>query len=272
MFDPEIGLSLHKLDSEAGVEALAAVEKSGVSTFEITAGLFQGEDGRRRKSAYLEMVHRSGRRTASVHARHGWTYDISSPDAKVREEALESALNAVELACDLDAPIVVLHASSEPVADEERRARMEAARHALRIVADRCGKCGRRMAVELLPRTCLGRTHAELISLTEGLDPAVVGFCLDTNHLMDRPDRLPGIISAMDSRLQTLHISDYDGVDEKHWLPGRGVVDWRKFMTSLRDIQYGGPFNFECSLEGATPGERLESLERTFRWMKGLIE
>lgn len=30
-----------------------------------------------------------------------------------------------------------------------------------------------------------------------------------------------------------LHVSDYDIVDEKHWLPGEGEVDWEMVCNSL---------------------------------------
>jgi sugar phosphate isomerase/epimerase len=262
-----LGLSLHKLDPAPSDDVLSAVEGSRVATFEIAPSVFDGGGGSARKAAYRAMLDRSGKRTASVHARHGWTFDLSSPDENVWAEAMEHALAAVDLAVELDAPIIVFHASCEPIGAEERSSRLEIARRALARIADRCGETGRRAAVEFLPRTCLGNTLDDLVALSEGLPSETVGFCLDTNHLMDRPDSLPDIIRAMGPRLTTLHISDYDGVDEKHWLPGLGVVDWRAFMDALNAIGYAGPFNFECTIEGDSAQQQLHTLETTFDWM-----
>jgi sugar phosphate isomerase/epimerase len=52
---------------------------------------------------------------------------------------------------------------------------------------------------------------------------------------------------VLGARLLTLHCSDNDGVDERHWLPGdqRGVVDWDAFFRGLAAVCYRGPFVYE---------------------------
>ena len=129
---------------------------------------------------------------------------------------------------------------------------------------------GRRIAVEILPRTCLGNTVDELTALMSELDAAVFGVCMDTNHLMNRYQTLPDEIRRLGHKLLTLHLSDYDGVDEKHELPGRGVLDWKAFMAALRAIDYRGPFNYEAKPDGATPAERFRSYENNFEWLSKL--
>jgi sugar phosphate isomerase/epimerase len=48
---------------------------------------------------------------------------------------------------------------------------------------------GVRVAVECLPRTCLGNAAAELRAIVDALDPAAAGVCLDVNHLnLREPD------------------------------------------------------------------------------------
>lgn len=120
------------------------------------------------------------------------------------------------------------------------------------------------------PRTCLGNSIDELLKLIDGLDPDVAGICLDTNHLMDRYQDLAHTVRQLGERLFTLHLSDYDGIDEKHDLPGKGVLDWESFMQALRDINYTGPFNYECKIKGETIAERLRSLEENFEWLSRL--
>lgn len=120
------------------------------------------------------------------------------------------------------------------------------------------------MAVELLPRTCLGRSAAELLYLLEGMDAQTAGVCLDTNHLMGDFASLPAIVRNLGPRLLTLHCSDYDGIDEKHWPPMRGVIDWHAFLAALREAGYCGPFHYEATLDGQTPAERLTFLADNF--------
>jgi hypothetical protein len=42
---------------------------------------------------------------------------------------------------------------------------------------------------------------------------------------MDRYRDLAHTVRQLGDSLSTLHLSDYDGIDEKHELPGKGVLD-----------------------------------------------
>ena len=43
---------------------------------------------------------------------------------------------------------------------------------------------------------------------------------------MNRGEQIPDMIKACGNRLKTLHISDYDNIDECHWNVGEGMLDW----------------------------------------------
>lgn len=49
----------------------------------------------------------------------------------------------------------------------------------------------------------------------------------------------------------TLHVSDYDGIDEKHWLPGQGIVNWPEVIQALIETGYDGPFMMEVNFRTA---------------------
>jgi sugar phosphate isomerase/epimerase len=87
---------------------------------------------------------------------------------------------------------------------------------------------------------------------------------------MHRYQELASDVRKLGDMLMTLHLSDYDGVDEKHWLPGRGVIDWKTFMEALRNIDYVGPLNYECQIDGETLQARIRSLEDNFEWLCNL--
>lgn len=46
----------------------------------------------------------------------------------------------------------------------------------------------------------------------------------DTNHLLK--DLTEEFIKNLGLKVVTLHVSDYDRIDERHWIPGKGVNDW----------------------------------------------
>jgi sugar phosphate isomerase/epimerase len=216
------------------------------------------------------MLSRSGICPKTIHAPTGNAHDFSALDEKVYQNAVRSMGQSIALAVELDVPIIVVHASFEPIPARQRVARVEQARRAMAEMGDQCQKAGKKIAVELLPRSCIGNTVEELFTLLDGLDRDTFGVCLDVNHVMDRYQNLAADVGELGDTLMTLHLSDFDGVDEKHWLPGRGVIDWTRFMEALRDIDYGGPFNYECQLDGGTPQERIESLENNFEWLCNL--
>ncbi|MBT3382031.1 MAG: sugar phosphate isomerase/epimerase [Lentisphaerae bacterium] len=272
MFKPELGVSLHSVMMPLTAEHEGVLQGTDVRTAEVLpARFFDDERPAEGKAVLGRMLATSGVRVATVHCPFGGGLDISCLDDAVCEIGRGVLVEAIALAEELGAPMVVVHASTEPITDAERPARLRRSRESLASVADRCGESGIRVAVELLPRTCLGNTVDELLALLEGLSEEVFGVCLDVNHLMDRFADLPNVVRRLGDRLITLHLSDYDGVDEKHWMPGEGVIDWRAFMLALQEIGYTGPFNYEAKPHGDTPAEKICDLEANFRMLTALL-
>ena len=46
-------------------------------------------------------------------------------------------------------------------------------------------------------------------------------------------------------RLISLHISDYDFINERHWLPGEGKLDWQAILNAFKNIGYNGVWLYE---------------------------
>jgi sugar phosphate isomerase/epimerase len=271
VFEPKLGVSLAIISERVTPEVARAVADSRIETLELRALSFEGPARIEDRRLLRRLLRRRTVRAMTVHAPFGNGLDISSLDDEVRQSGIRAVSVSLELAIELDVPIVVVHASAEPVAPDERVTRLEQVRRALSEFQPHCRETKRRIAAELLPRTCLGNTVEELLELLGPLDPEVFGICLDTNHLMDRHGTLADAVRRLGDRLIALHLSDYHGIDEEHLLPGEGMLDWKSFMTALRDIDYAGPFNYECGLDdGETLNERIRSLENNFDWLSGL--
>jgi sugar phosphate isomerase/epimerase len=241
--------------------------KAGVETIEINARELALPHQR---DTAVPLLARQNPRVSSLHALFGPEYDFSRLEPEPWRYAINCALETVELASELNIPILVMHASSEPIPPEERAYRLERVIEGLAIIGQKAKSTGRRIAIEYLPRTCLGNSLAELNMLVDRLGDETFGVCLDVNHLMARHAELPQVVRALGPRLIATHISDCDEVDEKHWLPGKGVLDWPAFMRALRDINYTGPFTYECEVEGDSPAEKLAKLRDNFNWLDSL--
>lgn len=190
----------------------------------------------------------------SVHLAFGDANDISLTDDDARRRALDEACYQVSAAPLLGARLAVVHGSDEPIDDKDRPARIACLRESLPVLCRVAAKSGVRLALELLPRTCLAHTTEEALTIVEGLPAERIGFCLDANHINLREDPASAV-RRLGGRIITFHISDNDGVDERHWFPFEGIIDWKSFMCAVRDIGYKGQFIFETggSLGGDMP-------------------
>ncbi len=129
----------------------------------------------------------------------------------------------------------------EPNPVEERETRLEACRRSLAVLSVEAETYEVELVIECLPRTCLGNSSEEILWLLEGNEN--LGVCCDVNHLLkETPEEF---IQKVGTGITTLHISDYDGLDEKHWPPGEGIIEWNLVLESLISIGYSGPFLFE---------------------------
>ncbi len=257
-----LSVSFHTLDREQHVETIGLLAGSRVKAVELWEPTF-GRDKEKIQSARraFEAV---GVQPRTVHAGFGGAMDISSLDSAIRSAGMQAVGAALDLAEQMGARIVVVHPSSEPIDEATRAERMQQARRSIATIADMARQVGCQIALELLPRTCLGNSAEELLDLLKDEDANTVGVCLDTNHLMERFASLPDVVRMLGSRLLALHCSDYDGVDEKHWPPLRGVIDWAAFLSALRAIGFSYPLHYEANLDGETPAERLRFLEANY--------
>ncbi len=167
--------------------------------------------------------------------------DPSSADAGIRRYTVARLGEQIQRAAQIGIGKFVLHASAEPIPDAARAERMKCACESVFALAETARACGGTLCVEDLPRTCLGRNSEEILTLTR-VSPDV-RVCFDTNHLLSEP--IPGFIRAAGGKIATLHVSDYDFVDEKHWLPGEGQIDWQGLLAALRSVGYEGVWMYE---------------------------
>ena len=167
--------------------------------------------------------------------------DPASVDASVRKNTVERLTALIKKAAFYGFKHAVVHPSGEPIADKERPAAMEYAKESLYSLACTAKESGIVLAVEDLPRTCLGNCSGELAELIS-VHPDL-RVCFDVNHLLFEPHK--EFLKALGSKIATVHISDYDFINERHWLPLEGNIDWAELMKGFDDIGYGGVFMYE---------------------------
>ncbi len=219
----------------------AACHEAGVYSVEISLRPAQYPD--LDWASLAEMIRKNGLVINSVHLPFSRTLSISHPEKANRDESMELNISIMRAAAAHGVKIAVVHPSTEPNAEEDRPRIMQYAKDNLKILAEIGAEVGMVVAVEDLPRTCLGRDAADMLELLSADDR--LRACFDTNHLLSQP--IAECVRAIGDKIVTLHVSDYDFIDERHLLPGELDIDWAEFMDLLDEVGYTGVFTYEVS-------------------------
>lgn len=201
-----------------------------------------------------ELLREGKMRAASVHLPF-WggekCWDPSAPDETVRRQVVANFTELIRRNMDIMAPFATLHASHEPPLSEHP-VRIDQVCRSIEELIPLAEELGFSINVEFLPRTCIGNCVEELQAITSRFDPEHVGICMDVNHAMNRWREVPEMISVLAPRIRAFHINDYDGVDEMHWFPGQGILDWPAIMRRIRAIGHDVLLTFETINELGT--------------------
>jgi sugar phosphate isomerase/epimerase len=172
--------------------------------------------------------------------------DPSNPT--IADYTVEYFCSLINKAVEIGIKVFVVHPSGEPIAESDRATRLACAKKSLAALAEYATAKGAVIAVEDLPRTCLGRDSSDILELISAHPDLRV--CFDTNHLLG--EKIADFIANVGDKIITTHVSDYDEKNERHWLSGEGVIDWKALKDALIAVGYDGPWLYELGLSGST--------------------
>lgn len=173
-------------------------------------------------------------------------FNLATTEHEIRRRTMECWTETIHLAGEIGVDKFVVHPSDGASKDEViRNEQLNLSISCLNSLVEVADKYHADIAVENLPRTCLGSRIDEFEKLISGNDKLKV--CFDTNHLLY--DKHSDFIKRFGTKIITLHVSDYDYVDERHWLPGEGKINWHELYASLVGAGYNGAWLYEVSLE-----------------------
>ncbi len=262
------GVSVTSIERPLTLETVELLGKSRIQTFEAAPGYEPDV-----RAAFCRMLGQTGKSAPTYHVPFGNDYDFSAPDDTVRARAIANLDALIPEVLELGSKTLVVHASFEPIPDGERAVRIAQTRRSLGELEPLLAANDLKLVVELLPRSCIGNTGAEILAILQGF-PDRIGACLDVNHFMADIDGVSRAVDALGAKLYHLHISDYDAIDERHWLPGKGKIDWPGFIAALSRNNYRGVFNYELALRDIpTPAERIAVVEDNyFNFIRPLMQ
>lgn len=195
-----------------------------------------------------EAAEKNGVKLWSFHVPFSWFLNVANIDPVEGPKGMAVMEKGIRAALKIGIKTIVIHPSSEPNDDDTRQQKIDKSIENMRYFAEICAEAGAKLCVEDLPRTCLGNSSFDIITYLNEIPE--MDLCFDTNHLtmQTNEDFLDDLIEhKMHGRIRTLHVSDYDFIDERHRLPGDGINDWATILAKLEELDYNGVFMYEVS-------------------------
>ncbi|KAA9154676.1 sugar phosphate isomerase/epimerase [Amycolatopsis acidicola] len=253
---------LHQASLYEAIDHLAA---AGLRQIELTSASPHLQAGSFGKYERHELRRFLAARDLSVTSTNPGFLDINliSPGDTFRRASLEALLAELELAHDLEAPLVIVmpgrrHALS-PAPDEACRWWLD---QAMEILVERASRLGVTLALETNPYGYLGDAR-QLSELVDHIGSPHVGIAYDVANTINQEDPWDGVHTA-GQRIRIAHMSDTWRDRWAHTSPGRGDVDFERYAEALRDIGFDGVTVFEL-IDMEPPLPRLHEDLATFR-------
>ena len=217
--------------------------EAGITCMEVTPTLMDAD-----KETLLEVkgwAEKYGVELWSFHLPFAPFDEIDLSNPALCDKTIERYMAIIKNVAPLGIDLFVVHPSGEPIDDEDRPVRLETSKKSLSRLADLAAEEGVTIAVEDIPRTCIGRNSGEILEILNENDKLVC--CFDINHLLGEDN--VDFVKKVGKKIKTLHVSDYDFINERHWLPGEGKNDWQGIYNALLEVGYNGPWLYEIGFK-----------------------
>jgi sugar phosphate isomerase/epimerase len=172
----------------------------------------------------------------------GWSYAheklcLASPDATVRQRAVERLWSYVDYATPLRSLIVI--GLMQGLRSDEPDGALAAERIAecLRRAAERAAARGVSLVLEPVNHLQVGYHHtaAEAAALIERVGSPALGYMLDTIHLHIEERSVCDTIMKHGGRIRHFHLCESNGAAF-----GTGAIDFPRVLAALHESGYGG--------------------------------
>jgi len=156
----------------------------------------------------------------NIHVKYKDMNCLWSDDDHVRREYLSQHLEYIEFCAKHHLPMMVMHISQKNEIKNPNPHGIEL----IKKITEEAEALGVVIAIENTRRVNL------VEALLDAIDNNNLGLCYDTSHgRLYEPSEFH-LLNKYPHRLKCLHISDNDGLEDKHWNPYEGVIDWNRFI------------------------------------------
>jgi sugar phosphate isomerase/epimerase len=240
MYQPEIGVSTAALyPTHLTEDALTVAGELGFPVVEVF--LQTREEYMPAFGKTLDQRRRAfGTRIHSLHL-HSDFFELWSPYPRMLHEARERFQHTLDIAARLGAQALTWHGIRFGLKNPAFVARFL---DSTAWAAEQARAAGVTLCLENVS-WCYLRTPEQIRTIDEHGVP--VGFTFDSFQAGETPTDPATLIRAMDGRLTTVHLADYDPSGPRHLPLGEGKLDWLAILRALEAVGYDGPLIIELA-------------------------
>jgi sugar phosphate isomerase/epimerase len=222
---------------------------------------FPHDTGFKKEIKYLEELHKNKKVNFTAHAQY-LNGSLNDYNQKIRKETIREILNSIDLAQKIGAKIMTLHPALEPYGLKTKK-RINLEINAYQIIADYAVKKNMNIGLENEAQTCFWFPDRAckinlIIDTIKKVNRKNFGLTLDIGHANISGEDYIKALNKYHNKILHIHAHDNFGNPEKnlkkckrpdpHLPPGKGVIDWRGVMKTLRKIKYKKYFELECEI------------------------
>ena len=262
----QYGISTTVIQPEGLESGLERIKRAGFNEVELLWEPPHFELGMKSIEMIHSLMHRFELSMRVGHSPIG-NIDLASLDSEKRKASIAEVARSFPFFKELGAESAVVHPNgSGPdmfsmYPEENRNASVTKTKESILELVESAVDTGIKIALENLCHVGSARplhSMEDLFELIADMPREYVGLCLDTTHAkFSGHDPLQQLNVAAD-RLFTLHLHDTDGNGDRHWVPGKGIIDWDWFIGRLAELKFTGSRTLEVVSTRGTTGSVLE--------------
>lgn len=246
-------------------ERLRLIKKTGFNAVSIW---WEDEEGDWpiKKENIPRIVKNSGLEIENIHAPFSKCNGFWSKDKNLRDDIVKKHITYIEECKEFNIPIMVMHVTEDFGLKETNSYGIES----IEKIVEAGEKNGVRVAIENTDN------NFSIHYLLSHIKSSYLGLCFDSSHNTIALNKEINLLKLYGDRLFSTHISDSDGVKDRHWLPYDGSIDWEEIKKYFPVDNYNGYLSMEVFKRGEhgdiTPEEFLRrAYERITKLNKYLI-
>ncbi|MFH1613260.1 MAG: sugar phosphate isomerase/epimerase family protein [bacterium] len=222
---------------------------------------------KRETNKLLKDLNKYDLKVVSLHAPYG--LDIAAFDEKERKKNVSMIKKSIDCLSNLNGEFLVLHGSKKAEYIPSFQEKKEKSIISLKEILEYAISKNKKIALENLFNVFFYTTSEKLLDVINKFKSPFLGVCVDVGHInLISNINVIKEISEYQGKIFNIHLSDNDGILDKHLHLNKGNIDWKNIFKKLKKINYQGYYTLEikhCS-------NWFEEIKKSIEFAKKEIE